>query len=521
MNQDLIQSNGIPNLEDDPAYWIDHILNDLFFLCSVVLHHDKTVEYRDLNWIHKELCDHLDPTKNPIEQILVLMSRDMLKSSIARGLLIQWFVQQRYKNEPDKAFIYSGLSDLAEDHAERIWREIVRNKPLQALFGYCLPQKKTDFDVCSKEKIRYKGIEIDIGSPEKSLTGHHYGLGINDNLVNEVNSDTFDKRRKINRRWQQQEAILAEDAREIIFETTWWPDDVSGIILNPDGKFNYSKLHRKPALKFISDTGYSVFSCPCRDQEGNPVFAEKMGEKYLARKRAKMGSYLYSALYDLQPVAEEDIVFKPGWISHYDELPNPFIRNMIVDCAGLKKKDSSYSAISLGDWNMNGQLHISFAQRRKLSPMELEEWIYEIVDRCKKEDRPVYSIGIEEEKYGIFLVNLMRSRRPDLHVIPIPIKSMPRPTRNHSLVPRYENNDILSKPGLDDYEDEVRTYYLGKEKGVDILDTIYYHWRIKFLPARKAVVNNWVPRIMSDFEKSARRDRATFVGNRQSIARMF
>jgi hypothetical protein len=99
---------------------------------------------------------------------------------------------------------------------------------------------------------------------------------------------------------------------------------------------------------------------------------------------------------------------------------------------------------------------------------------------------------------------------------------MPRTTRNHSLVPHYENGDILSKPGLDDYEDEVRTYYLGKEKGVDILDTIYYHWRIKFLPARVVGhTNQFVPKIVSDFERSARRDRATFVGNRQSIARMF
>ena len=449
------------------------------------------------------------------------MGRDMLKSSIARGLLIQWFIQKRYKNEPGKAFIFSGLSDLAEDHADKIWREIVGNKVLQSLFGYCLPKKKSDFDVCSKEKIRYKGIEIDIGSPEKSLTGHHYELGLNDNLVNEVNSDTYDKRVKVRKRWRQQEAILAEDAREIIFETTWWPDDVAGAILDPDENFEFTKLHRKPCYKFISDTGYSVFSCPVRDEKGRPVFPEKIDEKYLARKRAKMGSYLYSALYDLQPVAEEDIVYKPGWIIHYNELPDPFVRNMVVDCAGLKKKESSFSAISLGDWSARGQLHIPFAQKKKLTPMELESWIYEIEDICKKEGRPVYSIGIEEEKYGIFLMDLINSKRKDLFIIPIPMKSMSRIVRNQSLVPHYENGDILSKPGLIDYEDEVRTYYLGKEKGVDILDTIYYHWKIKLLPPRKAVTTQFVPKILSDFQKSVMRDRRSFMNRRQEIARMF
>lgn len=521
MQVEILADENFPGLDQDPQAWRDKILTDLFFLCSVVLHHKKHKEYRDLNWIHKELCEFL--TNNPLDQLLVLMFRDSLKSSIARGLIIQWFLQKAYFGEDGKAFIYSGIIDLAEDHLNRVWKEILRNRIIQTLFYKYLPHKKQDFESCSKDSgIRYNGIEVDIGSPEKSLTGHHYELGINDNLVNEVNAQTEDRRKKIFRRWQQQEAILAEDAKEIIFETTWYQDDLAGMILNPEARFDFRKIRRKVCYQFISDMGYSVFSCPCRDGLGDPVFPEKVDEKYLARKRKKMGSYLYSALYDLQPVAEEDMVFKPSWIQNYKELPVNYVRNLVIDCAGTKKRESSYSAATIGDWNEQGQLHIPFSEKKKLSPLELRDWVIEIYDNSKEQGRMITWVGIEEEKYGIFLRDVLNAKRPDIVVIPISIRSMPRPTRMSELVPKFENGIILSKPGLKDYEDEVRTYYRDKIKDTDILDTIYYHFRIQLLPRpAKAKIEGIEPVIASDFEKQIRREREALHNTRQDIAGMF
>jgi len=470
----------------DPQWWIDNCLSDLFFLCKQVLHHGKTKEYRDLNWVHLELCDFLDMEKNLILQKLVLMFRDGLKSSMARAFAIQWFLKKARIKDTGAIFILSGISDLAEDHLDKIVNEIIGNELLQAYFHDCLPQKKSDFDICDKEKIRYKGIEIDIGSEDKSLTGHHYEGGIVDNWVNELNSSTPERRKKLIKRWQQSEALLAEKAWELIFETTWAIDDLSGIILNPEGKFDYSKIKNKPAYRFISDMGYAVFSCPSRDEKGNPVFPEKTDEEYLARKRSKMGYYLYSALYDLQPIPDEEIKFKGSWITHYGKLPDNFIRNMVIDCAGSLDKNSPYSAISLGDWDEYATFHIPFAEKRRLTPYELLEWVIAVEQISKDEGRPIFNIGVEKEKYGIFLGSILDVKRPDLTIIRIPIKGRPRDNRISSLVPYYEGGKILSKPGLTDYEDEVRTYYKGKQAGVDILDTIFYHFEpvMKYIPKK-------------------------------------
>ena len=527
---EIFKEMGLPSIEENPGWWIHEILTNLFFLCKVVLHHGKKIEYRDLNWIHKKLCDWL--TKHPALQKMVLMFRDSLKSSIARALMLQWFLQKAKAREEGKGFIYSGIFDLAQDHAEKIIKELLSNQIIQYLFYYLpleagerphIPHKKTDFNVIAldKGKIRYNRIEIDIGSPEKSLTGHHYEIGIIDNAVNEVNSQKIEGRMKIIKRWQQGEATLCEDAREFIFETTWWIDDLAGTILSPKGRFDFTKIKNKPAYEFTSVTGYAVFSCPARDEDGNPVFPEKTNEAYLKRKKAKMGSYLYSALYDLQPVPEEDIEIKKEWILHYEQDPPIFISNMMIDCAGTKTTQSSYSAISIGDWNEQGKLHIPYAQKRKLHPMELYEWMIKIYEERAEMGRPINLIGVEKEKYGIFLHDLVRVNNPRLPITLLDIKSIPRPVRNKSVIVHYESGNILSKKELLDYEDEVLTWYMDKLKGTDIFDTIYYHYQIKCVPKIPKAPPAFVPLISSDFAEQVRKERASIGAGMRQIARTF
>lgn len=512
----------------DPGWWRGMMMTDLFFLCSVVLAHGKKREYRDLNWVHESLCEFLDPKKNPIPQLLVLIFRDGLKSSIARGLVIQWFLTKLYEKTEDKAFYFSGVFALAKDQLERIIKEILENELIQAFFDGMIPRQKADFEYCALDegKVRYRRVELDIGSPEKPLTGHHFGLGVNDNLMNVVNTRTAAMRRKIVKDWQQQESILSENAREVVFETPWYPDDVSGTILNPDGLFDFNKLYRQPCKRFISDTGYAVFSCPAvigSGRIGTPVFPAKVDTKYLERKRAKQGKSLYGSMYELQPVSEGDIVFSTSWINHYLEAPRNFVRNLSCDAAGTKGKESSYSAMSLGDWDQEGRLHLPYAEKRKVSPMELYEWVLKLIDLSEKEGRPVFRFGVEKEKYGIFLKDLIDVKHKNMRTIIslLEIKGRPRGTRLMSLQVPYEGGMILSKPGLKDYEDEVRTYFLDKDSGVDILETVFYHFEMKILPKKIDIPLSEEDANIQDFLRIISRGKENQRAFGRSIARTF
>lgn len=507
----------------DPNWWFQRLLFDLFWFCKVIMHHGKEEEYRDLNWVHQRLCDFLDFRKNPVLQKLVIMFRDGLKSCIGRAMLIQWFLNKVFRKERGSAFIYSGIVDLAEDHAEKVAKELLENKLIQGFFCGKLPAKKSDFDVCKKEKIRYRGIEIDIGSPEKSLTGHHYELGINDNLVNEVNSQNSSQREKIIKRWQQQEAVLKEKSREVILETTWWPDDLTGYIVGGEEfHFDFQTLYRKPCLEFDAPTGYAVFSCPARGPGGIPVWPEKVDDEYLERKRKKMGSYLYNALYELQPTVEEDVILRAAWIRHYKKLPNPFVRNLMIDMAGTKGEQSTYTGMSIGDWDWGGKLHISYAERRKASPKEVWLWVLDLIAKCIAEKRPISFIGIEREKFGIYLKDDLSMTRIGPRIILVSHGNQSQDERLSQLVAPYENGLIFSKPGLRDYEQEVKTYHRKKTKGTDILNTIWGHIHpfMRRLP-RKPVTPDFVPNIAPDFAEQIKKIRERMGHSLDQIAARF
>lgn len=515
----------------DPNWWIDQILNDLFFLCKIVLRHGKTIEYRDLNWIHEELCDFLNPKLNPNPQIMVLMARDMLKSSIGRGMMIQWFLRAAYEKRQDKGFIFSGVYPLAQDHLEKIVREILGNQLLQAFFHGYIPGKREDFDVCriDEGKIRYNGIELDAGSPEKTLTGHHYMLGMIDNLANEVNTETAEARLKTNKRWRQLESVFAENAREIIFETTWFPDDVSGIILEPNGKYDYQEIYRQPCRKFVSETGYAVFSCPAatgRGTIGTPVFPEKIDTEYLRRKKNKQGPYLYSALYELQPIPDEEVIIRPEWWQvYFDKLPENHVRNICVDAAGTIDKTKSQSAITIGEWDYEGTFYLTEAWKRRVSPVELENWIIDVADMCIAEGRPAMVIGIEKEKYGIFLGDILQKKRPDLPVWLWENRGKPREVRHDELIPHWANRKILCRRGLEQYEDELKTYYRKKQTNVDIIDTIWGHFQFKLPPMKAGLVTDHskhqIEKELEDFEKQATMGRFDRESEKFRIAKSF
>jgi len=510
MNLDLRTDLDLPNPMKDPEYWIKNSLNDLFFLCTNVLTHNKDKEYRDLNAMHMKLCDFVDQKTNPWLQKMILLLRDGLKSSISRADMIQWILRKRYAGKPGKMGLFCGRYELGEDSLDRIMNEIYDNELLQSFFSKYLPANKHASGTFTKEKIRYKGIEIDLGSPDKSLTGHHYEGIINDNLVNEVNSDTFEQRRKIIRRWQQQESMLAENAWEKVYETTWEIDDLSGFILDEGFHFDYRNIKNKVAHIFTAESGYQVFSCTAKDADGNLAFPEKIDEAYLARKRKKQGIYVYSRMYDLQPIPDEEVVLRPEWLTHYEELPFNFISNMVLDMAGTTRKESSYVGMSIMDWDENGRGFLSYAAKRKLTPMGAYHWMKEVHAYRERQGRPITFIGVEKEKYGIFLASLVEEMDPDLYIWEIDIGGRPRHRRIGRLIPEYEQGKIMSAPGLKDYEAEYRDYYKGKDDGVDILDTVAYQLDIKMVPVR-STVRDFKPNIPDEariqFEKEFRESR--------------
>lgn len=501
-----LQANfGLPEEIRSPKDFIEMSLEDGFFFCSFVLRHGKKKEYHDLNRIHLLLCDWL--LHDPNAQKLLLMSRDSLKSTIGRGLMEQKFLKHSYADDEALLGIITGEETLSSEHITIIENEILTNDLIQAFFAGHVPTKPSDAKAWNTDMIRWGRVGIDVGSLRKTLTGRHYAGIWSDNIMNEVNAATPDLRKWAVRRWRSQEPLLAENAWEWVFETPWEPDDVSGVILDPDGQFDYKTLHRRSPAMFVTDTGYSVFSCFVRDENGQLNFPERLDEGYLARKKRKMGSLLYSRMYEGQITSDEEQVFQRRLIQHFSQRPRFFSRNLVVDCSGTTSAQSTPTAMSDVEWDENGIGHLIWADDFKIDVLQLKKKVCDLFDDAKKEGRPYDQVGVEWEKYGIYLVTELQAERRDIPLVPLRLLGRSRDDRILPLQGLYESGKFVSAPGLRKYEDQLLAYRRGKKgQETGILDTIAHHLDIRLIPKRVEAPDEETVRLDA-FQKQIMRDR--------------
>ena len=485
--------------------FIDRTLEDLFFVCAYVLRRGKKVEYRDLNHIHRKVCDWLVADPNP--QKLLLMSRDSLKSTIGRAGLIQKFLKHSYADDEALLGILTGDQKLSVEHITKIEYEIETNELIQAFFSGYVPTKRDDAKAWNSEQIRWRRVGIDTGSLRKTLTGFHY-LGVwNDNLMNEINSATMDLRKWAVKRWRQAESLIAEGGWEWVFETPWEPDDISGLILDPDGHYDYSKLHRKSPFIFVTDTGYSVFSCFVRNELGGLNFPEKLDEAYLARKRRKQGSLIYARMYEGQILADDEQVFPGLLIKHFEELPKYYSRNIVVDCSGTTSAQSTPTAISICEWDPDGIMHIDYADDMKIDVLSLKKKVCDLYDKSLKDGRGIDQVGVEWEKYGIYLVQELQASRPDIPLVPLRLLGRTREARILPLQGLYESQRVRSRLGLDKYEAQLTGYRRGKKgQETGILDTLAHQLDLRLIPKEVEAPSEEDIRL-NEFAKQIAKDR--------------
>lgn len=120
----------------------------------------------------------------------------------------------------------------------------------------------------------------------------------------------------------------------VLIMTRWHEDDLAGRILSGPEASEWRVL-RLPALAEDAD--------PLGRKPGEPLWPERFGEKELARIRAQLGSYWWSALYQQRPTPPEGSVFKRDWWRYWRALPeraDEFAQTW--DMAFKRTEDGSY-----------------------------------------------------------------------------------------------------------------------------------------------------------------------------------
>jgi hypothetical protein len=224
-----------------------------------------------------------------------------------------------------------------------------------------------------------------------------------------------------------------------------------------------------------------VYDRAIRD-DGSLLFPKKLTKEYLARQRKAQGSYIFAHQYMNEIIPPEDQDFRREWLTYYRDLPKIKNTFAFIDPAISLEDMACFTAFVVVDVDTDNQWFLKVAKRVRITATATIQLIFKLHELYK-----CTMIGVEGVAYQQalmhFLDSEMRKRRVTLPVTEIrrgPDKS--KNMRIRSLVPRFEWQRLLIKPGLYDFEDE----YLKFPRGtfVDILDALSSIEEIAYPPEK-------------------------------------
>jgi predicted phage terminase large subunit-like protein len=146
---------------------------------------------------------------------------------------------------------------------------------------------------------------IETAGVETSKVGKHYSKLKFDDLVSDKNTTTKELMDKVESVFKAAGSLLDPSGKTDIAGTRWHFGDLYGRLLSElkDSK-DFSYFHRKAVegdKYFFMDIG-----------------ANSLTPEFLAQKRAAQGSYVFSCLYNNEPVDDEDAIFKARDFAFYE-----------------------------------------------------------------------------------------------------------------------------------------------------------------------------------------------------------
>jgi len=358
---------------------------DLFFFLYFIM------DIRPVN--HPWLVPKIYEIQDDYNDTLHLWSREHYKSTILTFGFPLW----KIVNDPEITIgIFSNTIGLAKDFLRRIklhceseegkrlyavWPDIFWEKPKTQS-----PKWSEDDGLLFKRRKTFREMTIEpCGITDGLPTGPHYKLRIYDDIVTEQSVTTAEQINKTKKGFASSHNLCVTDGGEMLAIGTRYDfnDEYSDMI-----KSGIYKLRFYPG-----DTEPRMWT-----------------NEQLEKKRALMGSYVFSCQISLKPVSEDQQKFDVKDIK-WEPRPDPeqFNSYILVDPAGDGKKDhSSYTVMWAIGVDSFGNFHVLDIIRDRLNSEEKWMKLRELVVKCSH----LQQIGYE--KYSMQAdINYIERRKID------------------------------------------------------------------------------------------------------------
>jgi len=280
------------------------------------------------NWHHLQVIDALERlVRREFTQLVVMMPPRHSKSELVSRLFPAW----RYACNQDEKVICASYALELSSSMGRDCQKIIMSDAYRALFPEARLAERSDSSGAIRTNKRFDIVGNDgyyiasgIGG---ALTGMGCTVGIIDDPIKnaaEADSETY---RDNAEAWYNTtfKTRFEPDAVEVICQTRWHEDDLTGRILK---KHNPNRLTISlPAIAEQVEPHRKI---------GEALWETRYSRTNLLEKQADIGSRAWNALYQQRPAPQEGNIIKRDWFSYYDPRAYNFASkrvNFFVDTA--------------------------------------------------------------------------------------------------------------------------------------------------------------------------------------------
>jgi predicted phage terminase large subunit-like protein len=366
-----------------------------------------------------------DPNKEPI-RLQLWMPPGSMKSKTASNLLPSWSLGRN----PNWCFLALGMdSDFAVDNFGRPTKDIIETPQYQAIF----PGTRLRKDVKSAGRwyTSKKGVFVAKGWGQ-GIAGRRAHISICDDLLNEHSTDAD---LKDVRNWYLPglRSRLLPNGAEIVINTRWFPNDLSGYVVELDKKSERPwRIIKIPAL--LDETASTLLKTKAGIQDdpdnhkfdiGTSFWPELWPTRRFEEIKAVSDPVKWSALYQQEPISVEGSIVKREDFQVWTQPHAPQCHSIIVSIdTGLSQKDAANpSAFTV--WGVFTNLVETFDNTTVSQEcmILLSAWqgrcdFAELCNKCHEIDKKYYPdyFLIEETSAGLLLIPELQKR--SLPVLP-------------------------------------------------------------------------------------------------------
>lgn len=455
---DGLSEDDLAGLSDVELFELERLIDerkakeDFIFFC-------EQLDERFVAFPHVQLlADKLEKVKSgDIKKLMVWMPPRHSKSFLASHFFPAWWLFNFPNDEimlcsynGDLARKFSqGVRDLVRDNEEFLGLEIDVNMSAKDFWGF----------------VGHKG-SLTAAGVNGTLTGQGCNVLIIDDPVKNAEEAYSPAVRRKTVEWYQSTALsrLEPGGAQIIIQTRWHDDDLSGQVLEADREgWHVVKL---PAICEEPEED------PLGRKKGDALCPDRYDSETLKSMKNQMGNTVFSALYQQNPTPQGGSIFKSKHEKFYSRLDNDTVQVdnkiwAVSDCVKFVCADTAISLAKTADYTVlivflltpDDELLIFHLERGRFTAARLIDRVI----RFHNKWRPSF-IGVEKTMASISIIDALRSNGvpvkvlvPDINKISRSLPAQIRMEQGKLFFPDPDRTEWFSK-----FADELYRFPAGK-----------------------------------------------------------